>query len=239
MAGTPERDTIGPMKDLRRLVTTTVIVSFSLAALLGIIALLAGGEFGETEGRILLTTVIVGVESVAMLCYLALAGHRFAWLGAAGGLVSLVAFAMALVMTWSNTSFDGDFPWKTLAVAITFAASLAQASLLLALAGKHRIGVGLIATLAADAVVAVMITIAVIDGSGFDDWYWRVFGVVAILDVLGTVVLTAMGAFRRRSDVDAEPRLLTTAVESRVLEAAKDRGTSPSELVSDALDALL
>ena len=37
------------MKDLRRTVVATVIGSFSLAALMGILALLGAGAFGEGE----------------------------------------------------------------------------------------------------------------------------------------------------------------------------------------------
>lgn len=228
------------MKDLRRLVATLVIVSFSIAALMGIAALLGGGDFGETEGRILLTTVIVGSESVAVLCYLALAGHRFVAVGVVGAAVSLVAFGTALWLTWGvRDNIDGSEPWELLGVSITVAASLAQASLLIALAGKKRIGAGLVGTLAAITIVAAMISVAIIDGEDLGDAYWRVLGVVAILDVLGTVVLTAVGAFGNRSSTEAEPKLLTTAVESRLLDAAKERGVSPSQLVADALDAFL
>lgn len=228
------------MKDLRRLVATVVIVSFSIAALMGILALLGGGDFGETEGRILLTTVIVGTESIAVLCYLALAGHRWAAVGYVGAAVSLVAFGTALWLTWADHDFDTDAPWKLLTISITVAASLAQASLLIALAGRKRIGVGLAATLVAIAVVAVMIVIPILNESDPGGGYWRALGVVAILDVLGTVVLTAVGAFGgRRSTTEAEPKLLTTAVESRLVDAAKERGVSPSQLVADALDAFL
>jgi hypothetical protein len=228
------------MKDLRRLVATIVIISFSIAALMGIAALLSGGDFGETEGRILLTTVIVGTESVAVLCYLALAGHRLVAVGVVGGAVSLVAFGTALWLTWGvGDNIDGSEPWELLGVSVTLAASLAQASLLIALAGKRRIGAGLVGTLAAITVVAAMISVAIIDGEDLGDAYWRILGVVAILDVLGTVVLTAVGAFGRRTSTEAEPRLLSTAVESRLLDAARERGVSPSQLVADALDAFL
>jgi hypothetical protein len=226
------------MKDLRRLVSTVVIVSFSIAALMGIAALLSGGSFGETEGRILLTTVIVGTESVAMLCYLALAGTRFAFVGAIGAAVSLAAFGLALYLTWADDIFDGDGPWKLFGVALTIAASLAQTSLLLALAGKRGVGVGLGATLVAVTVVAAMIIVPITTGGeDLGDGYWRAFGVVAILDVLGTVVLTAIGAFRRRADDDTEPKLLTAAVESRLVDAAQARGVSPSQLLSELLDS--
>lgn len=231
------------MRDLRRLVVTVVIGSFSLAALLGIVALLGGGNFGETEGRVLLTTIIVGVESVAVLCYLSLSGSRWSFVGASGAVVSLVAFGLALWLTWGGEDvFDGEGPWKVFGIAVTLAASAAQASLLLALCGRTRVGAGLAATLGAIALVAVMIVIPIVDGSGLDDGYWRVFGVVAILDVLGTVVLTATGAFGRvrgNAPRDAGGTVLDPATQARVVAAAGERGVSPSALVEQALDAYL
>ena len=226
------------MKDLRKLVVWLVIASFSIAALMGIVALLGGGDFGETEGQILLTTVIVGLESIAVLCYLAVSGRPTWLVGIVGGLVSLVPFGIALALTWGG--YDGDNPvWDTFGVSVTIAASLAQVCLLLALAGRRRIGVGLAGTLIAIAVVAAMISYAIVDGSGLGDGFWRTFGVIAILDVLGTVVLAAMRAFGRDKQPDAEPALLTAAIESRIADAAKERGVSPATLISEALDNFL
>lgn len=229
------------MRDLRRLVVNGVIGSFSLAALIGIVALLGGGNFGETEGRILLTTLIVGLQSVAALCYLSLAGHRLAVVGVVGGAASVAASVLALVLTWGT---DSDGAWRTFGVVVTVAASLAQAALLLALAARERIGPLLAATLAAIAVVAALVLIPILDvgdpGSGFA----RTLGVVAILDVLGTVLVSAQALFGRKRDfgpqpTDIEPRLLSTALEVRVREAARERGTSPAQLISDALDNYL
>ena len=225
------------MKDFRRLVITLVIGSFSVAALLGIIALLGGGELGETEGKVLLTTVIVGVESIALLCYLAVAGRPTAIIGLAGALASLVPFGIALALTWGG--YDGDAPvWDVFGVSVTIAATLAHACLLLAL-DRGRLRVLLAATLVAMAVVAAMICIAIVNGENLDDLYWRSFGVVAILDVLGTVVFAALGIFSRRAKVDGEPDLMTPALESRLLDAARSRGVSPAQLISDALDDFL
>ena len=225
------------MKDFRRLVITLVIGSFSVAALLGIIALLGGGELGETEGKVLLTTVIVGVESIAVLCYLAVAGRPTAIIGLAGALASLVPFGIALALTWGG--YDGDAPvWDVFGVSVTIAATLAHACLLLAL-DRGRLRVLLAATLVAMAVVAAMICIAIVNGENLDDLYWRSFGVVAILDVLGTVVFAALGIFSRRAKVDGEPDLMTPALESRLLDAARSRGVSPAQLISDALDDFL
>jgi hypothetical protein len=153
-----------------------------------------------------------------------------------GAGASAVPFALALWLTWVDV-FDTDL-WPTLGSSITVAASLAQVCLLLAFVARPRIGPALMATFVAITIVAVMITIAIVDGSGLDDTYWRIFGVVAILDVLGTVALSALAAFGR-SRPRGEPELLTTAVESRVVDAAARRGLSPSELISQALDDFL
>jgi hypothetical protein len=226
------------MKDLRKLVIWLVIGSFSIAALLGIIALLGGGSFGETEAKVLLTTVIVGVESIAVLCYLAVAGRSTAIVGMVGGVVSLVPFGLALSLTWGG--YDGDNPvWETFGVGVTIAASIAQACLLLAMAERRKFDWMLISTLVSIVIVAAMISVAIVDGADLGDGFWRTFGIVAILDVLGTVVIAAMKAFGRDKQPEGEPALLTTAIESRIATAAKERGVSPAELITDALDNFL
>jgi hypothetical protein len=223
------------MSDLRRVVSRVVIVSFSVAALMGILALLSGGDFGETEIRVLLTTVIVGTESVAMLCYLASFGKRFAAVGYVGAPLSLAAAALALFLTWGGDSDDSTV--KAFGVSLALAASLAQASLLLSV--RRQVSAALAGTLAAVGVVALMVVGAIVqEGDVGGDGYWRLLGVVAILDVLGTVVLTATGALRRDEHEDPGP-LLSPLVQTRIITAARDRGTSPDQLVSEALDAYL
>ena len=223
------------MKELRRLVGTVVIVSFSIAALMGIAALLGAGDFGETEGRILLTTVIVGAESMAVLCYLATAETRWSLLGGLGGLVSLVAFGSALVLTW-NDSGDLDELWKVFGVSLTIAASLAQASLLVAFESRRDNDILLLATLVMVTILAAMISGVILEVSDFDDTFGRALGVVAILDALGTVILLAMGAFGGRR---AGTATLSTGVEKRVQALAAERGISPDQLVNEALEAYL
>ena len=89
------------MKGFRRIVVILVIGSFSVAALLGIIALLGGGELGETEGKVLLTTVIVGVESIAVLCYLAVAMYGMVIFFAHVPVPTPVRWAMFAVVLWA------------------------------------------------------------------------------------------------------------------------------------------
>lgn len=224
------------MKDLRSLVVSLVIGSFGIAALMGIAALLGAGSFGETQAKILLTTVIVGVESIAMLCFLAVAGRPAAPLGVTGALISLVPTAIALYITWS-ASFEDDFTWRTFGVTVTVAASIAQACLLLS--RRHDRPLLLAGTMLVITVVAVMIIGPILDIGGDADLYWRLFGVVAILDALGTITLIALSVFgpKEPASTVAVGRL-SDPVAARLSDVAAQRGTSPDDLVTRWLDGL-
>ena len=228
------------MKDLRSIVVRLVVVSFSVAALLGIAALLGADVLGETGARVLGTTCVVGVESIAVLCYLAVGGTRRQMLGVAGGLISLVPFGIMLWLIWAG-EFDLDITLRVFGVGLTTAASLAQACLLAAVADQPRPRVKplLTATFAAMVVLAVMIVIPIVSASDPGDWYWRVLGIVAILDVLGTILVIALQKFSGASSTSVpEPSVITTAAESRLADAAHKRGTTPSALLDELLDRL-
>ena len=157
------------MKDFRRIVVTLVIGSFSVAALLGIIALLGGGELGETEGRVLLTTVIVGVESIAVLCYLAVAGHRdvVRRAGRRPGVARPVRPRAVAHLGWGRRRV-GHRSGTSSASSVTIAATLAHACLLLAL-DRGRLRLLLVGTLVAMAIVAAMICNAIVNGENLGD----------------------------------------------------------------------
>lgn len=182
---------------LRRLVVTVTVGSFSVAALLGVVALLSGGEFGQTQVRVLLTTLVVGVTSVAVLCYLATAGTAYAPVGALGGVVVLVPLATALVLVWGRGDRGGDVVVEAFGVGAILAATLAQACLLLVLAGRRGPGlrVLLALTLVLAGLLAAVLSALVLGVDADDEVTARMVGVVAILDVLGTVVVAALARF--------------------------------------------
>lgn len=230
-------------RQVRKVVVRLTIGSFSVAALLGIAALLAGGRFGETEAKVLLTTLLVGVVSIAVLCYLATAGKRFQAVGVAGGVTVLVPLATALLMIWGRGLADEPVVFKTFAVGAIAAASLAQASLLLALCerGRRLIRRLLAATLVFAGLVAVMTAVLVLaDGDNFPDWYLRLLGVVAILDVLGTVTVAALVKFGpSEASPEAATLTLPPALTTRLAEAAASEGRSPSDLAAEAIERYL
>jgi hypothetical protein len=228
-------------RQVRKVVVRLTIGSFSVAALLGIAALLAGGRFGETEARILLTTLLVGVVSIAVLCYLATAGKRFQVVGVAGGVTVLVPLATALLMIWGPGLADEPAVFKTFGVGAIVAASLAQASLLLALCerGRRLIRRLLVATLVFAGLVAAMTAVLVLaDGDNFPDWYFRLLGVIAILDVLGTVTVAALMKFGP-SETEAATLTLPPSLSTRLAEAAASEGRSPSDLATEAIERYL
>lgn len=230
---------------IRTAIVRITIGAFSLAALMGVIALIGGGAFGATEGRILLTTLLVGVSSVAVLCYLATAGTPYQWVGVVGGVVLVAPVFTALLMIWHD--FDtapSELESKTFGVGTVVAATLAQVCLLLALGARARPAVRriLVATIALAAVLAGLISAMVL---GYDDpgsGYLRFLGVVAILDVLGTVVaaaLTRFGGGAARPAAPAAALTVSPALAARVAALAQRTGRSPGAVLDEAAERYL
>jgi len=228
----------------RRTAATLTIGSFSLAALMGIVALLAGGSFGEGEGRVLLTTLIVGCASVCVLCYLATAGTPWSTVGVAGAVVLVLPVVTALLLVWADWDlFDDtmDGVLKAFGVGVVGAVTLAQVCLLLALAGGRRsLGFVLWSTVGLAVLLALLVSGLILGQSGPDD-LWRVIGVVAILDVLGTLVTIALARFGDRGAPRGSGLQVTlSAVHARALEDLSRRtGRTPDELVDAAVERYL
>lgn len=183
---------------VRRAIVTVTIVSFSVAALLGVLALL-GGDFGETQVRVLLTTVTVGVVSIAVLCYLSTAGTPFQLVGVLGGVTVLVPLSTALLMIWvseSDNQFD-EAVLEAFGVGAVVAGTLAQACLLLAIAHRKSpvVRVLLALTLVLAGLLAAVLSALILGAAPDEDFVARAVGVIAILDVLGTVVVAALAKF--------------------------------------------
>jgi hypothetical protein len=190
------------VRGIRRTAIVAIVVSLVLAAILGIVALLSG-EFGETQNKILFTTLTVAAFGTTALCHLAVVARAVRFVGFAGLAASAGAALCSFVLIWGDWSgYEWQAPWvKALSVLAILAISLAQANLLLLLAARPQllIGVALGVTLVAIAVVAVMYTIPIltdyeIPGMNDADTYWRWLGVAAILDVLGTIACRSSGS---------------------------------------------
>ena len=228
----------GRISSVRRLVVRLTIGSFAIAALMGITALLVPGRFGSVQGRILLSTLIVGVTSVLMLCYLAIGDSRSRWLGVLGGVAAVTAAVCALDMFWGHWQHDpGVALLRTFGVSGIVALTLAQFSLLLAVIRRGgAVAYLLRSTLAVGTVLAGLLIGAVL-GWNPGDAAARLIGVVAILDVLGTVVTIALGVFGGDRYRAARPLKveLREPLATRVRARAEASGSDPAEFVVEAV----
>ena len=229
------------LKGVRRIAVVFIIVSLSITALVGIVTLLTA-SFGEVQAKVLLTTLLMAGFSITALCHLAVVGRALQIVGYLGIAASALAFFMGAYLIWSswnNWSESWETILKTFAVLGVLAISFAHANLLLLLAGRRNpfirtslfITVGLIGLLAALIIVPI-VTNGEIPGE--NELYWRFLGVVAILDVLGTIVLPVVNRFAR----DGGPILVVHLEADAAAKAdriAAARGVSRDAVVAAAI----
>jgi len=219
--------------DVRRVVLAVTISSFSIAALMGIAALLGAGDFGETSVRILLTTVVVGCASVVTLCCLVVVGDRFEPVGLLGFLFAVTTAGLALLMVWGDSDDLIENLYRLFGVGVTASLTLAQISLLLGLAGTRRSIARLMwATIVLAVVVACMVS-AMITGYDASDDFLRTLGIIGILDVLGTLVTISIGVFGRGD------RSLNVALSPRVAALLEAESAATGRPVRDVVEDVL
>jgi hypothetical protein len=230
------------IRGFRRAAVLAVLVSLGGAAALGISALFSG-DFGDTQSRILLTTLLTGAAGVASLCHLAVIGRPVRSIGILGLAVTGIAYVLGLLLVWRNADNSADDLLRAFGAAWVLALSFAQADLLLLLGGRRPVRAGLDLTLVFVAVVAAGLLLPILtDGEvpgDSGDVYWRWFGAVAILDALGTIVMPIAGLFLRDPGSAPVSRgnvtvTLTGEAAERVRRLAADRG-QPAERVIDEL----
>ena len=237
MTGTtqPARAGDGWARSPRRIVLGIAIGSFAIAALMGIAALLGIGALGESEARVLLTTVVAGCSSIAVLCNLAVAESRWRPVGVVGGLATLLPVITALVMIW--TDWD-DVPAglvKAFFVGLVGALLFAQASLLLDVAGE-RGGWVLWGTLVVAPLLALLVIGQILAAESSDELL-RLSGILGILDVLGAVVTVGLATFGRRTTAASVslPAELLSGLDARATATGRTREQLVAEAVADFL----
>ncbi|QAY73123.1 hypothetical protein ET445_06950 [Agromyces protaetiae] len=204
------------LRGARRAAIIALVASVSIAAIVGIVVLLSGA-YGQTQGQVLLTTLLVAAASAIALCHLAVAGRPVRLVGFVGLAVTAVAVGIGLFGIWGS-NFDGYDVFLWFGMASIAAASLAHANLLLLLAGRRHPAVRILlgVTLAAIAGVAVLLianlaTKGEFPGVELSNVYWRTVGVLAIVDAVGTIVLPIVALLLRGRDAQAQPADVSVA----------------------------
>ena len=177
--------------NFKKVFLITLVISLSISAILGVIIFLVG-NFGEIQVRTLLTTLTIGGFSLTGLCCATLLGKgRFSKFASLGMIFSIWGFLFTTSLIWGIISWSFfDNLWKVMIITIILAFSTAHASLLLLIkSDKTIVNVSLTTTLLFIFLVALeLITLTFIEFRNIDGLWWRILGVFAILDVLGTVI---------------------------------------------------
>jgi len=175
---------------IKRLLLITLITSLGIGAIIGIFIFLFG-NFGDTEQKLLITTLTLGGFSLTGLCCALLIGkNKLSWFGLLGIIMSLGAFIYSILIIWGYLDiWDDDAQIKTFFILIILALSCAHASLLLLINPKNKaIKLMLTITLLFLAIVAALLVYFIINDFDLGVIILRFLGSFAILDVLGTIV---------------------------------------------------
>jgi hypothetical protein len=174
---------------IRRVFLVSLISSLSLSALVAIFIFLVG-NFGEIEVRLLLTTLTIGGYSLTGLCSSVLYDkRRYTGFALLGIVVAVIGFLMTVGALWEIV--DPEDAWKGVLIFMVLSFSIAHTSLLLLAKSEHSlVNTLLSATVICIAIVAGMLINLIIGAfNGLGEFYYRLLGVFAVLDVLGTIVV--------------------------------------------------
>jgi hypothetical protein len=184
---------------LRRVFLWTMIVSLSLAAAMGIVAILFPG-FGDTQMKILGTSLIVGGFSLpALACAIVLGKRRLVTLMWVGIGSTMAATALWLVMVWAE-------PWSW-SDAVQWADVIAKSGFTFAFAAVLASLIGLLSLLRLDrppfrsirtatfstATVLFLMSVLAIWAEIDDQWMGKTIAVLSILATCGTIVTPVLG----------------------------------------------
>lgn len=184
----------------KKIFLISLIIALCIGALIGIFVFLFG-ELGELEARLLVTTASIGGFSLTGLCCsadpaLKLAGVRIPQLGR---IASVLGFLIAFVTIWEI--IDPDYTWQLLIAMIVIAITMAHLSLISLLKPK----VGYVETIRKVTILFILLTalcilfFVVIEFEGASFLY-RLLGIFAILNVLGTISLPILNLVADREN---------------------------------------
>lgn len=188
--------------DTKKLFLKTLIVSLSASGLLGIFIFLFG-KFGETEGRLLLTTLSIGGCSLTGLCCSTIyPSEKYKIFSVIGIGTAGLCFIFTLFNIW------GDFKnlentWQLLLSLIVLTTTFAHISLLLNIKIVNQlVKNSLTATIVFIAIVTFMLLTLIVSKFDNGEFFFRLLGVFAILDVVGTIVTPILNKTQKKNETE-------------------------------------
>lgn len=173
---------------IKRYLLLSLIVSLVMSAFVGI-AIFLFGTFNELQGKLLLTTLSIGIFSLTGLANSSLLNKRnYAVCGYISLLISTIGFLMTLNLIWFNFEADTNV-WRFAIDSIVLSLATAHISLLYVMNAHHYIArVIRYTTVIAIGVIVSMLIALIHNNDISSEFYYRLLGTIAILDVLGTII---------------------------------------------------
>ena len=192
--------------DIRRAGVALFLVTIAVNAVIGIVALLSG-EFDETDGKILITSLSVSAGAILGLTNLAaLERSIYRPVPIAGAAAAVLGFILLIASAWED--FDTEPLGKLSATLIFFSIAATHATLLtVARPARRYLWVLVTAYLLAFG-LAIGLTIGIwsedVGGN-----FWRPVGVVSILLAFFTVASPVLRRTSREADSEREAQAPT------------------------------
>lgn len=176
-----------------------LVIALSISALIGIFVFLVG-DFGDTEIRLLVTTVTIGGFSLTGLCSATIQyRNNLNPFSIIGMLISVIGFFITLLTIWEIFVFENIL--KTMLIFIILSIATAHISLLLLITSKTgKLKYSLIGTIVFVSIVACMLIKSTITEFGESEFYFRLLGVFSILVVLGTIATPVLNKVTNKKE---------------------------------------
>jgi len=195
------------LNNIRNYALLSLIVSFCLCGLAGIIILIIG-TFGETEQKVLNTTMIFAGYSILGLCCSILAGKRkFPYVAYTGVGICIAGLIYSIIFIWTDLDSSSNVIYAKLSATFAILAfSFAHSSLILLVpAIRQYLKAVLASTISAMSIVWIMsLYFFWNDGKiPFENGlYFRIMGVFGILAALGTISAPILAKIVKPADTN-------------------------------------
>lgn len=176
-----------------------LIVSVALSAALGIVVIISG-NFGDFEGRVILTTITISAASICALAAGALFESRSAR-ALPGFAVAFAVFAATLIIIGIWVRIRGDEYWKSTATMGLFAIATAQACLISLARLAPRFAWTRTVALIAISFLTASITLT-IWGEINEEGFYKAMGATAILVAALTIMMPIFHRLSRGDLID-------------------------------------
>ena len=195
---------------LRRASLRVLLASLAISALMGIAGVL-GGDFGDTQAKLLFTAIgTFGVSAIVLSCGLAWERNHLGMVPPAGIVCGLVGFVVVVYAIWWQPDFDNDFWLKAYFTEIMVAVAATHASLVSVSGVLRRFRWAVYMAYGLN-LLAIFLTLLAIWSEIGEDGFWKFYGIVIVLLIAVTIAVPILRRLEDAPDDASPPKRETLA----------------------------